>query len=354
MKPKTSLTVGSSSVSRREFIGAAGLLSLSVVAGGSAPAPEINLLAMGDWGAPPRASKPEDTPRKKALQELVASAMTDYATKAAAAGTPIDAVLPLGDNFYADIKADGLKDENDPRFTERFEKLYPASALNVPFYFVIGNHDYEDGNGHEWDYQIQYSKRPKGGDVTGRWTFPAESDEATWYRKDFSLGSQILTMLALNTNTDHVSAQHWKDQIEWLKAQLEDSKNHRWRIVVAHHPMFTDGYHANGKGDPGLYPIIRKDILSLLDNVAFYVSGHDHNQQHIHHPDYPKIDFLISGAGGGDFVQVREEFHSPYQTTFYQELGFLHLRFTEQDALAKFIGVKKDGQWEELGKVPHT
>ncbi len=154
-------------------------------------------------------------------------------------------------------------------------------------------------------------------------------------------------MLVLDTNTDHVG-ERWDAQIDWLTDQLTKSEDSRWRIVVAHHPMFTDGFHWNGAKDPDLYPTIRKTILSKLDHVVFYVSGHDHNQQHISHPKYPHLDFLVSGAGGGAFIQPRRQFQPPYKNTFMQNYGFLHLRFTDNEASARFIGVDLSG-WSQLG-----
>lgn len=306
----------------------------------------MNLLAMGDWGAPRRTNDPDDAATLKNFQDRVAAAMADYATKSAAKGSPISAVLPLGDNFYADFKEDGLQGPDDARFKTRFEDLYPKPALDVPFYFAIGNHDYEDGDRQSWKHQIAYARR----EPVGRWQFPADKD-ATWYRKDFALADGRFSMLVLDTNTDHVK-NAWKDQIQWLEKQLEETKNSRWRIVVAHHPMFTDGYHFDGAKDPGLYPKIRQTILPKLKDVVFYVSAHDHNQQHIHdHPGHPHLDFLLSGAGGGDFLKDRKASNRPYKNTFIKKLGFLHLRFTIKEASAQFISVDKStGTWN----VEHT
>lgn len=304
------------------------------------------MLALGDWGAPPKTHDPGDADILRKAQNRVAAAMTDYAGKLTAAGSRLNAVLPLGDNFYG-----GLKDENDPRLEERLEKLYPRPSLDVPFFFALGNHDYEDGDRKGWKHQIAYAGKSAGSSPPGRWLFPAEVG-ATWYRQDFPATNPLLSMLVLDSNTDHVG-NRWKDQIDWLEEELEATKERRWRIVVAHHPMFTDGYHWDGKKDPSLYPKIRKTILPKLERTVFYVSGHDHNQQHIHHPAYPDLDFLLSGAGGGDFIQKRRQFHPPYKNEYMGEFGFLHLRFTDKEATAQFIAVGTGG-WKSRHTVTRT
>lgn len=335
-------------LTRRAFLGSLGLLALPVVAAGAPAEAELNLLVMGDWGAPPRTNAPGDAKTLNDTQNRVAAAMGAYTASLTAAGSKLDAVLPVGDNFYADLKGDGLKNENDPRLIQRFEKLYPKAAMDAPFLFALGNHDYEDDDGKGWKHQIAYARRAVGGEVTGRWKFPAEGN-ATWYRQDFPMGDKSLSILVLDTNTDHVDAR-WDGQITWLEKQLKETETFRWRIVVAHHPMFTDGYHWDGAKDPSLYPKIRKTILPKLKNVVFYVSGHDHNQQHIHHTAYPTLDFLLSGSGGGDFIKKRKRFHPPYKNEFMEDYGFLHLRFTGNEAKAHFIAVAKDGS----SKVRHT
>lgn len=338
-------------VTRRKFIGTIGLLAAPAVTTAAPPEPEVNLLAMGDWGAPRKTKDdPKDAKRLLESQNRVAAAMANYAAKAASEGRPVDAVLPMGDNFYAEFQDDGLQGPDDDRFTTRFEKLYPKATLNVPFYFALGNHDYEDGDGSGWKHQITYAQR----DPMGRWQFPTEENTATWYRKDFLLADSKVSMVVLDTNTDHVK-KRWKNQIEWLDHQIAEIKDSRWKILVAHHPMFTDGYHWDGKKDPHLYAEIRQSILPKLKGFVFYVSGHDHNQQHIHeHPDHAHLDFLVSGAGGGAFPQKRRAFDRPYKNEFMPTLGFLHLQFTQTQAAAHFISVASDGSWKVGHQVVRT
>src|SRR5262245_23387395 len=84
---------------------------------------QVHLLAIGDWGA--------DTPAQRA----VASAMKSYVVEN---HIQLDAVLLLGDNFYVDLTG-GVKDR---RWQKLFEEMYDPKTLSMPFYAVLGNHDY--------------------------------------------------------------------------------------------------------------------------------------------------------------------------------------------------------------------
>jgi hypothetical protein len=75
-----------------------------------------------------------------------------------------DFILLLGDNIYQS----GVDSVNDEQFQTKFE--IPYSKITVPFYPVLGNHDY-GGNGVGYDikksfYQIQYSEK------SSKWVMP--------------------------------------------------------------------------------------------------------------------------------------------------------------------------------------
>ena len=314
---------------RRRFLATIGGAALATQLKATAPA-VIHLLALGDWGSPP--GDAADSKRLRAAQQRVAAAMAAYC---AAENFVPAAILPLGDNFYQ-----RLTGTSDERWKWGFEQLFPKEKFNYPFYFAIGNHDYEDGGRDNWKHELAYAKLPD----QNRWRFPASADD-TWYRQEFFTGSEkILTLLMLDSNFDHMgNPGRWKVQADWLAAQASSADNGRWLLVAAHHPMFTDGFHHSGKKDPDLYPAIRKDWLPHLKTTVFYLSGHDHNLQHIRHPDYNHLDFLISGAGGGDFPQKRESTTSPWATTFFKAFGFAHLSFREDAAVARLIIVDNQG-----------
>jgi tartrate-resistant acid phosphatase type 5 len=51
-------------------------------------------------------------------------------------------VVSTGDNFYSH----GLKGPHDPYFKQTFSDMYSAPSLQVPWYAVLGNHDYGEAN----------------------------------------------------------------------------------------------------------------------------------------------------------------------------------------------------------------
>jgi hypothetical protein len=325
-------------ITRREFIGtgalgALGVVTLPALCRGQNPDDAIHLLALGDWGAPPAMPDPHDTPRVKTLQKRVAAGLAAYRDTMTAEGKRLSGILALGDNLYGPLTGPG-----DVRLTTEFDGIYPKDKLDVPFHFVLGNHDYEDGTHQNWKHLIAHA----GANPGGRWKWGGKGD-ATWYRLDLPADIPLVSIIALDTNTDHVGKK-WNEQIQFLHAELAAAQESKWRIVVAHHPMWTDGFHFDGARDPDLYPKIRETILPELEDVVFYVSAHDHNLQHIRHKKFTKTDFFISGAGGGDFTQKRRR-ASPedYDNEFFQATGFLHLSFTATEARAQFIAVDEQG-----------
>src|SRR5687768_11460960 len=85
---------------------------------------EVNLMAMGDWGA------------GGSRQREVAGAMSRYIT---AANRKFDAMVLAGDNFYVTLDG-GI---HDPKWKTMFEEMYDQRIFDFPFYVALGNHDYQ-------------------------------------------------------------------------------------------------------------------------------------------------------------------------------------------------------------------
>src|SRR5947209_4433952 len=129
-------------------------------------APELNLLAMGDWG------------EAKSAQSAVAQAMTNYV---AAQARPINAMILAGDNFYVPLS--GVEDE---AWQSLFEQMYDPKKLSFPFYVSLGNHDYDNG---KFKIELDYARlHPQS-----RWKFPAR-----WYRIDLPANKPLATILMLD------------------------------------------------------------------------------------------------------------------------------------------------------------
>jgi len=226
----------------------------------------LNFVVIGDWGRNGEKDQ-RDVARQMGL---------------AASDTAARFVISAGDNFYED----GVKSVDDPQWKSSFENVYTAPSLQVPWYVVLGNHDYH----HNSEAQIAYSH------ISKRWKMPAryfmrseQIDAAT--TADFFF---IDTMPMAAFDDDELSFRAnvpWHDvpnQMAWLEKSLAASTA-PWKIVVGHHPVYSGGIH----GDT---PYLVEHVLPLLQKyqVQAYINGHDHDLQHL---AAGNVNLFCSGAG---------------------------------------------------------
>ncbi|MEW5855113.1 MAG: metallophosphoesterase [Myxococcota bacterium] len=217
----------------------------------------LRFLVVGDWGTGGEG------------QRKVADAMVERATR-----VPVDLVLMTGDNFYPD----GVTSVDDPQWRGSFEQMYLRGALaSVPFYAVLGNHDYR-GNP---EAQLEYSR-----------THPAFVMPARYYAftRDLADGTRV-DFFALDTTPLVDGSPGSQEQLEWFRGALSTSRA-PWKIVMAHHPLYSVGVHGNS-------PVMQRLVEDLLveHRVQAYFSGHDHHLE-LHKP-VRGVHHVVSGAGGG-------------------------------------------------------
>jgi tartrate-resistant acid phosphatase type 5 len=269
----------------------------------------LHFLAVGDFGS------------GKAGQQQVAKAMDEFAGKL---GTPLTAVLALGDNFY---------DHLEPaRFQPDFEQMYPTGNLGCPFYACLGNHDYGPGYDSKQgrakaEMELDYARA----NPHSRWKMPAK-----WYTVDFpAAGKPLVKIIYLDSNffEGAMTPQEKLDQKRWFEAELQKETEARWLWVASHYPVFSDTTK-------------RKDNQGLIKNwggyfrenpISFYLSGHDHNLQHLQVADY-QPSFLISGGGGASTYEITDTGRGFSR----QILGFNHLHVTHDKVTVQLID--GDGQ----------
>jgi len=232
------------------------------------PPDALNFVLFGDWG------------RRGQIDQLhVAAQMADASS---AIGAKF--VVSVGDNFYES----GVTSTEDSHWRESFEEIYKASALQIPWKVILGNHDYY-GN---CDAQITYSKTSR------RWQMPAryfvETQQfgpdvtADFFYVDTTPMVKIYYEVKEETMRANVRAQDVPAQIAWLKNALGASKA-QWKIVIGHHPIYSG--NARG-GTPELVDL----ILPILyeHRVQAYFNGHDHDLQHL---VTRNLNLFCSGAG---------------------------------------------------------
>jgi hypothetical protein len=267
------------------------------------PTAAVHLISMGDWG-----TNGDD-------QKAVAVVMSRHAKEA---DHPYDGMLLVGDNFYM-----ALNGINDPVWQSCFEQMYDPAVLKMPFYALLGNHDYQGGKDL---IELDYAKA----NPNSRWKLPAR-----WYRIDFPPTNPQVTVLMLDSNKDAMPKDRWAAQKQWLANELAKPRG-TWTLCCAHHPLFSNGGH----GDNG---VLQQNWgpLFVKYNVDFYICGHDHDLQHLQIPRW-FTSFLLVGGGGAGTAMMRHDDRGPMSRLTH---GFADLAFTRDTATVQYIN--------EEGKLLH-
>ena len=192
-------------------------------------------------------------------------------------------VLYLGDNFYDD----GVDSVDDEQFETKFEM--PYSNLSLPFYVVLGNHDYGVTSLAWWksEYEVEYT------DYSEKWTMPDEY---------YTFVREHVRFIGLDTNALMLES-IWGDsgQADWLGGVLGASSS-VWHIAYGHHPYISNGSHGNAGEYEGYdwLPVANGASIEsfvadqLCGQVDLYLAGHDHNRQWLE----PQCgtEFIVTGA----------------------------------------------------------
>jgi hypothetical protein len=272
-------------------------------ADGGGAAPLVRFVAMGDTG------KGNDGQRE------VAAAV---AQRCAQSGC--DFVLLLGDNIYDN----GVSSVDDDQFRTKFEEPYAAIAL--PFYVVLGNHDYGgNGAGYEFQkgqYEVDYTQRSQ------KWRMPDHYYRFTQAHVEF---------FALDTNDQmYYRADGQKTDMQaWIAASTAT-----WKIALGHHPYRSNGPHGNAGEYDGVpfVPIANgagvKDFFeaAICGRVDAYLCGHDHSRQWLTET-CNGTELAVSGAGAST-----TDLPGGNSTRFQASTrGFLYVRIQGRTLTAEFV-----------------
>lgn len=208
-------------------------------------------------------------------------------------------VAVLGDNFYSR----GVRGVDDRQWLYKFENVYRGTFLSaLPFFAVLGNHDYL-GNP---EAEIEYSQQRRG---SGRWRMPAH-----YYAEDYGQvdGHPLLRMVYLDSN---LTGKALADQTMFLEQALtrDPERAPIWRAIASHHPLHNFGRHGpsaapgtrgaaqtmaageESEGDAGEFVAAVLGVVRRVP-VDFVLSGHDHDQQII--ADGADPVQIVTGAAG--------------------------------------------------------
>jgi len=196
--------------------------------------------------------------------------------------TGVEFVAALGDVHHFM----GVQSVNDPLWLTNFELIYSHPELMIPWYPILGNHEYKGST----ISVLEYSK------ISRRWQMPS-----LYYTKEIAISDSTKALLVFintvplidkyrnNPEYPDASKESIEVQLNWLDSVLKES-NAKWKIVMGHHPIYTG---------------TTKDIIEQIDlqnrlkpvlerhNTDMYFCGHIHNFQHIK-IEKSKIDYFVN------------------------------------------------------------
>jgi len=270
---------------------------------------ELGFIAIGDWGS------------RRDHQDEVARAMGSWCSQGS---VNCDFIISTGDNIYDD----GVTSVSDHHFDDTWREVYTYPGIaDLPWYLTVGNHDHHSSNG-EW-HQVEYSL------VNDRWNMPSLAFAFEMATRDTSV-----KFVSVDTISIHDDLNNADDMLSLLSSELE-SADSDWKIVFSHFPVHSGGPYT------GSHTIRRKVLPILKDNdVDFYLTGHDHNQQHWVEKDHPtRLEHIITGAGG------KSRYYQQDDTTqenldlgmelkhFFVGYGFAHFSVSKDQIRVRFVDI---------------
>ncbi|GGR89952.1 metallophosphoesterase [Deinococcus sedimenti] len=291
------------------------------------PQAQVRVVVMGDQGT------------GTDVQRRVAAAMQGVCAREGC-----DLGVALGDNFYPA----GPKDVNSPLFRERFADVY--GPLGFPFLVVPGNHDESwlvGGDGADArgaDVQVAYSR------VNPQWVMPARTYRAPVgaLAEFFGVDTAPLAAYLPGLRPSERPGGAWDQaQRAWLSGAVRGS-GARWRLVLGHHPLFSNGKHGNA-GAYDRFPFefqkggaVRDLYGSVCGAADLILSGHVHALEvFAPQPECPGTWTAVSGAAG-EVGGGASGSHAAAFAAFGQP-GFLRLDLTPTELVVTAYTVAVDG-----------
>lgn len=198
----------------------------------------------------------------------------------------IECVVAAGDVHHFE----GVRSVDDPLWMTNYELIYSHPDLMIPWYPIMGNHEYR-GNTQavidynkisaRWDIENRYyTKVIEGDGVTVRLVMIDTTPLIDKYRKD-------------TEKYPDANKQDLNKQLTWIDSVLSNAKED-WILVIGHHPIYAE----TSKGNSERTDMQKRldTILRKHDNVTMYLCGHIHNFQHIRIKG-SNIDYIVNSSG---------------------------------------------------------
>lgn len=260
------------------------------------PDSDADFFVIGDWGMnPDDYSCPLCTmPDKFSCQRAIADGML---SKYRQNKSKIKFVLSLGDNFYG-----GIEDEPETagKWTTVWRDIYQELATEVPWYSVMGNHDFGacDYSEFAWKCVTSGSGSPEGSPWTPQasmctQTTPAKTDLKApgWHMPNLNFHVAFddlgLDVVALESNAEWTGEPFGRcdnqTDIDWLWARAAEGNSLLEQVMSTNTNPNKSLLVFNHYPNPGLSgpygPTLANPTLQNKFNTIHHFGGHDHVNQ---------------------------------------------------------------------------
>lgn len=125
-----------------------------------------------------------------------------------------------------------------------------------------------------------------------------------------------------------LTRQQHDEQQRWLEAELEKPRSTPFLALSVHHPLYSNGIH---RDNPKL--IAQWDSLLRRHKVDLYLSGHDHDLQHLEFKGIPlRLSFPAEEARSSSAGR-----HPP-ENGDHGAVGFTDLQISHDELAVRHIG----------------
>lgn len=308
--------------------------------------------------------------------DAVSLAMKNFCSPGHQPGARCDFGVMLGDNIYpsgATLGADGKDDAQ--RFYDNLTQPFGSLASGDPDYTVyvtLGNHDWETSRAGGFA-QIEFLEQSDDFYIDGPFYAvkpPAGKGEVELFVIDTSMmlasttvyedyldenGEEVVTDTVREPNYSvEPLTEEEKNMAAWLEQSLRTSTA-RWKIVLAHHPIWSS---SGSKFEEGR--ALREMILPAMCRYAdAFLVGHDHTLE-VHTDDCSAalgqatalpLTQVVSGAAAKqrpvntNFIRYQDAKYPSHRTLFAKGLlwGFAHMQIDGDQATVQLLSIPDDG-----------
>ena len=234
--------------------------------------------------------------------------------------------------------------------------MYSAASLDIPWYPILGNHDYHV------DPQAQIDRSFVEEETM--WTMPSR-----YYVYNYTLpDGAILSVVNLDTqliDPDHddtgivLENRNWRrvrtSHLQWIDdTLLEQSKHATWLVVTGHYPIYSVGVNGDNT-------VLLEYLAPLLvkHKVHMYIAGHDHNNQYATMNDGICYVVCGQGAGRGPFGAESVKFYgtsasSRYQKYYNGDSGFAYVSVDKDTLNTTFVDVAGNIRYTGVLRNPYS